>query len=111
MSWPVRRSDPQTSHEAAPDHDGRATVRSQVLAAAVELIVFSDSELTDKLNQTLPVPMDRSRVARRRKDLCEAGLVEPYHRPSGGPQVKTLGPEGRRQLLWRITQEGIDANQ
>lgn len=103
MRQPFRDSDPITSRLAAKDHAGRQLVRDKVLIAAASLTVFSDSMLTARL-QRFGVDMDRSRVARRRKDLEEQGYVAAW--PTVENQATRKGPSGRAQLVWQITKEG-----
>lgn len=106
----ARRSDPETSHEAArlKSGTGIASRLMQIQANTVEffptyMVVtnFHDSDLAGWCDE------ERGIVARDRGLLVEAGYVEPARDGVLAKQLTTMGPRGRNVLLWRITRTGI----
>lgn len=97
----VRPSDPITSKLAAERVDLNARCR-EVLSAIFAMrhvhSTFTDGELADWLNG------ERSVLARRRKDLCERGLVEPVW--LDGQYETRLGRRGRQEAVWRLSELG-----
>lgn len=97
----ARDTDPWTSHAAAEQVNVNARCR-EVLAAIYAMRLshptFTDGELADFLNG------ERSVLARRRKDLCEQGLVEPVWRD--GEYETRMGRRGRHEAVWRLSELG-----
>lgn len=91
----ARRSDPETSHEAA------ASVRvlrqrSYVLAAARVLGDFTDFILQVRVREMYPDQrFSDSGVRTRRSELVTLGLIE----DSGS---RTVLPTHRRAIVWRV---------
>jgi hypothetical protein len=85
----ARRSDPDTSHDAAASTDTFGS-RADVLHILFHGGALADHELVAKLDWFTP-----SRVRTARHELTEQGLVEAtgYYR---------LTPSGRRAIVWQV---------
>lgn len=96
----VRRDDPITSRQAFESVDLNRRCREclSALYRRQSLFSFSDSDLAHF------VGTDRNIAARRRKDLCDLGLVEPVYRD--GEQETVMGRRGRQELLWVLSDRG-----
>lgn len=99
----VRATDPSTSRRAAESVNVSKSCR-RLLAAlhANRMTTFTDGELAALVID------DRSIVARRRKDMEEAGLVEGVIASEHGEQLERLGLRGRFELVWCLTPEGAE---
>lgn len=93
----ARRSDPDTSREAANDiSPALREIQRTVLrfAAMCGVRGFTDPELSDYFDTT------SSTYRTRRSELVAMGMVE-----DTGERV-AIGPKGRRHAIWRITAKG-----
>lgn len=97
----VRGSDPDTSRQAALAVDLNARCREVLMAG---WLVFDHSNFTDG-ELAGAVHEDRNIVARRRKDLVDAGLVAPQSIDAGDQMART-GQRGRNELVWVFTEAG-----
>jgi DNA-binding transcriptional ArsR family regulator len=92
MNAPARRTDPETSHEAA-DSVELPDLEALVLA---ELRALPDGATSHELAASLELPLVT--VSPRLRPLANRGLVI----DSG---FKRVGTSGRRQIVWRARRE------
>lgn len=100
-----RQVDPHTSQEAGARVDLNKRCTEVLICISQQLSSpFTDGDIAKAMFE------DRNIVARRRKDLTDAGLVDPWF---GGSfhvgQQSRLGARGRHELLWCLNSEGADA--
>ena len=91
----ARRSDPQTSHEAARSLSA-SKLRDSQKAVLSHFRKFGPMTDTDLINVYVGAPQSRSGLRTRRKELADHGLIE----DTG--VLKKL-PTGRRAIVWRAT--------
>lgn len=94
----ARRSDPETSQEAADTSVSPAESQAHVLRVLAVTGPLADHEVFDWLEAD-GVMISPSRVRTARHELVEQGLVEFsgfYH----------LTPSGRRTRVWAVTEQG-----
>jgi hypothetical protein len=92
-----RASDPATSRDAASQVDLNARC-AELLTAVRQFVVYVDHTFTDG-ELAAYVQRERSVTARRRKDLCDRGLVAPVV-DKDGEQQRRRGRAGRDELVW-----------
>jgi hypothetical protein len=103
----ARRSDPETSHEAARSLGEEALSSTQEIVQDVLRTVgpVCDQDLTKAIHKRDYPVLAESTYRHRRTDLVEMGLVE------WTGEWKTL-PNGRRSRIWRaLTEQEIRAKQ
>ena len=92
----ARRSDPQTSHQAAASVSDLTAAQEMVLEA-LRMSPMTDEEIFQALVRVEGgrMPMSTSGARTRRSELVDAGLVE----DSGQTE---LTEAGRRTIVWRV---------
>ena len=100
ISQPVaRRSDPETSHQAARDATFKAS--DNCLKALNHL---SQKPMTD-FELAAVTGMQQNSIGKRRGDCAKAGLVEPLMKD--GKVVKRPAPSGSLAIVWTINDDGL----
>lgn len=97
----ARKTDPETSHEAAASLSAETLTKAQneVLVVLCRLQGADDARLIDFLSRRRGREVSRSGTETRRGELVRKGLV----RDSGR---RTRMPSGRRACVWELTAEG-----
>lgn len=101
----VRNGDPQTSRDAAKANPvGRSKLRWQILATLARR--SDNSGATDyELAWFLDMPHMRGTVAKRRKDLEDAGFVGALYLPDGRQRTRKTDT-GSQAIVWGLTPAG-----
>lgn len=98
FSVAARRSDPETSHQAADRHPAlrQTDRRAALLAHAAYPAGLTDFELADIMGR------QQTSAGKRRGELRDLGMIE---------QTKDRRPAPSRSpaIVWRITADGINA--
>lgn len=103
----ARRTDPDTSHEAAERVNARhmTAIQTRILRIGYHQAAFTDEWLADAWGRYNGVwghiRVSPSGLRSRRAELVDAGLLE-----DSGARDRTAA--GRACILWRITQAGLD---
>ena len=110
----ARRSDPDTSHEAADSvtRDAIADTHTRIM-----LLLYAKGPLTDEgiAHHWAWTPVSPSGLRTRRKELVLRGSVSALGEHVAGEWSPTYGrtKSGRRSMLWDLTAEGeraVDAH-
>jgi hypothetical protein len=93
-----RRTDPETSHQAADRHPAlrRTDRRDALIAHADHPAGLTDYELADLIGR------QQNSAGKRRGELRDLGLIEQTDK-------RRPAPSGSPAIVWRITQSGLDA--
>lgn len=97
----ARTTDPATSHAAAASIADLRASQAAVLAMFIFYGELYDQQLVERYQREEREPMQsESGLRTRRRELCDAGLIERTNRT-----VRL--PSGRKSYVWRLTQDVV----
>jgi hypothetical protein len=96
----ARRSDPETSHEAAEDASINASLGRVLVMKCLARGPSTDFELEAQTG------WQQTSIGKRRGECRDAGLVQKLQ--VDGHIVKRPAPSGSNSIVWEITSKGMD---